>query len=424
MGAGRVGLVAAACLANSGHEVICVEKDPARLEKLIQAEVPFYEEGLGELVESALRQRRLSFTGVLPGRLSDVGIVLVAAGTPLLPAGGVDLSYVYDAVNEVVQHAPQPLTLVMKSTVPPGTGVAIQRDLLGKGSVKHSYISNPEFLREGRAIHDWYHPDRIVIGGQDAEAIQRVREIYEGINAPVLVMDVTSAEVAKYAANAFLATKVSFINEIANLCELVGADIDAVARAVGMDHRIGTHYLKAGLGYGGSCLPKDTNGFAFVSALNGYDLRLLKTVIEVNAAQRRRAVDKLSQALGGLTGKRVAVLGLAFKPGTDDIRESPGIEIARLLATAGASVSACDPMAWTSACGLLPPEVELVTEAFSALQGCHAALLATEWEEFINLDWQKVRSVMRAPYVILDGRNALPRDLLRQYGFNYHGVGR
>lgn len=424
VGAGYVGLVAASCLANSGHRVVAVEKDRVKLAALEQGRVPFYEEGLDELLQNALARGRFSFASSLSNALRNAAVVLLAVGTPSLPDGRVDLSQVYAVMEEIIQHTRDELTVVMKSTVPPGTGRSLSKRFLAHCNVPIHYVSNPEFLREGKAVWGWYHPDRIVVGCGDEAVAQQVLELYADIDAPKVVMDVTSAEMVKYASNAFLATKISFINEIANLCELVGANIDKVAAAVGMDQRIGPHFLQSGLGYGGSCFPKDTKGLDYVSSFNGYRFSLLKSVIEVNARQRIIAVRKLQDKLGDLHGKKIAVLGLAFKPGTDDVREAPALDIVKYLVDEGAAVTATDPLALENACCYLPPSVKLVSDPYEALTDAEAFLLATEWPQLVALDWEKVKNLMREPYLVVDGRNALDARRLMDLGYCYCGFGR
>lgn len=424
VGTGYVGLVAACCLANSGHRVVAVEKDTAKLAVLGQGRVPFYEEELDKIMQSALERGALLFTSNLATAMQDTAMVIVAVGTPSLPDGRVDLSQVYVAVQEIVQHARGETIIVMKSTVPPGTGRTLSKRFLAHCHVPIHYASNPEFLREGKAVWDWYHPDRVVVGCSDEAIAQQVLELYADIDAPKVVMDVTSAEMVKYASNAFLATKISFINEIANLCELVGADIDKVAPAVGMDQRIGPHFLQSGLGYGGSCFPKDTTALDHVSSFNGYRFSLLKAVIEVNARQRIIAVRKLQEKLGDLHGRSIAVLGLAFKPGTDDVREAPALDIIKYLVNEGAAVAATDPFALENARPHLPSCVKLSSDPYEALMGTEAFVLATEWPQLIALDWQKVKTLMREPYLVVDGRNALDSRRLLDLGYQYCGFGR
>ena len=332
VGVGYVGLVAACCLANSGHQVTCVETDEAKLKLLRQGISPILEKGLDQLLKQGLVSSRLTFSASLPAPLKT-DIVMVTVGTPSLPSGAADLSYIYYIAEELVDAAQHPIILAMKSTVPPGTGVKLVGRYFKDTPI--AYVSNPEFLSEGQAIEDWYHPSRIVIGTDDPEVAQKVGQLYPDIKAPVVITDITSAEMIKYASNAFLVTKISFINEIANLCEALGADIDAVAHDLGLDPRIGPHFLRAGLGYGGSCFPKDARALDFAALNHGYDFRLLKSTIEVNTRQRVLAAHKLKQLMGSLAGKEIALLGLAFKPGTDDIREAPALDIAHLLHEAG-----------------------------------------------------------------------------------------
>jgi UDPglucose 6-dehydrogenase len=424
VGAGYVGLVAACCLARSGHEVVAVEKDQVKMEILKKGKVPFYEDGLDAILTEALFKGNINFTSKLSLELQKPSIIFIAVGTPALPDGRADLSQVYTVAEKIVKNINKDAIVVMKSTVPPGTGKSICDRIFSK--CKHSihYVSNPEFLREGKSVWDWYHPDRIVIGCDDEGAARKIAGIYSGIDAPKVITDVTSAEMVKYASNAFLATKISFINEISNLCELVGANIDKVAHAVGMDTRIGNKFLQAGLGYGGSCFPKDTEGLDYISSFNGYRFSLLKAVIEVNARQRIDATRKLYKYLGDLRGKRITVLGLAFKPGTDDIREAPSLDIIKYLADEGALIRASDPMAMERARLALPSCVELFSDPYDALDGTEAMLLATEWPLFVNLDWAKVKKQMKEPFAVIDGRNALNPEQLIAMGYKYEGYGR
>lgn len=423
IGAGYVGLVAACCLAHSGHEVICIERDHHKSKKIQGGFIPFYEEGLEKILVRGLSSGRLRISSD-PSDAISADVVMVAVGTPSLPDGRIDLSQIYGVMEEISKKPFNPPVLVMKSTVPPGLGLDLQKRFLSGAGSGTAYISNPEFLREGQAVKDWYNPDRIVLGGDNHNALALMRDLYSDIDAPVCVMDVTSAEMAKYASNAFLATKISFINEIANLCDLLGADISSVARAVGMDKRIGNHFLQAGLGYGGSCFPKDTRGLDFISTLNGHTFNLLKAVIEVNFRQRILTVRKLTEQLGSLYGKRVAVLGLSFKPGTDDMRESPSLDIVRLLLDEGARVSAFDPRADTNRETFLMSRCSLFSDAMSAVSECHAVVVATEWKEFLEIDWPAVRERMVQPYVVLDGRNCLDPGKLKESGIRYIGMGR
>jgi len=421
IGAGYVGLTAACCLANSGHRVICVETDPAKLKLLNQGKSPILEKGLDQLLERGLSSSNLSFVPSLPGPL-QADMVMITVGTPSLLSGAADLSCIYDIAAGLKDAARYPLTLVMKSTVPPGTGVKLLERYFKDTPI--AYVSNPEFLREGQAIQDWYHPSRIVIGADDPEAGQKVARLYSDIEASVVITDITSAETIKYASNAFLVTKISFINEMANLCEAVGADIDDVAHGIGLDPRIGPDFLRAGLGYGGSCFPKDARALDFAALNHGYDFRLLKSTIEVNTRQRVLAVHKLKQLFGSLAGKEIALLGLSFKPGTDDIREAPALDIAHLLHEAGARLRVYDPAAMENAKPLLPEGIVFAPDIYEATAGASAVILVTEWPQFIDADWDIIKKGMREPYVVLDGRNALSPDRLRALGFRYAGVGR
>lgn len=424
IGAGYVGLVAACCLAHSGHEVTCIERDEQKREKIKKGQLPFYEHGLEELLAKGLESGRLNFYADLSQDMNAAAVMMVAVGTPSLPDGRVDLSQIYYVMKVISEQPVRPPVLVMKSTVPPGLGMSLQKLFLSGRETGTAYVSNPEFLREGQAVRDWYNPDRIVLGGGSRKAIELVKGLYWDIDAPVCVMDIASAEMVKYASNAFLATKISFINEIANLCELLGADISSVAPAVGMDRRIGSHFLQAGLGYGGSCFPKDTRGLDFISTLNGHTFNFLKAVIEVNFRQRILAVRKLSEQMGSLHGKRIGVLGLSFKPGTDDMRESPSLDIISMLLNEGARVSVYDPMADAGRKALLLSGCCIKSDALSAVSDCQAVVVATDWPEFLEMDWKEVRDRMDQPYLVLDGRNCLDPVKLRKSGFRYVGMGK
>jgi UDPglucose 6-dehydrogenase len=421
IGIGRVGSVAACCLADAGHRVTGIEIDADKLE-LVNAEVvPYHEPELEGLLKHGLQTSNLKFAAALPSSLK-ADIVIIAVNTPAMPDGTCDLSYVYTAVAQVRDALDTPTIMVMKSTVPPGTGVRLIKDYLQGTPI--TYVSNPEFLRGGQGVYDWYHPTRIVIGTDDNRAADKLRLIYSGIGAPVLVTDITSAEMIKYASNTFLATKISFINEIANICETVGANIDDVARGMGLDPRIGPAFLQAGLGYGGSCLPKDATALDFLASSKGYDFKVLKAAIEANTRQRILIVNKLKQLLGSLKGKEIALLGLAFKPGTDDVTEAPSLDIARLLIAKGAKLRAYDPMAMEKARALLPDGILFAKDVYSAVAGACAIVLATEWPKFIESDWDKIKKTMDAPYAVIDGRNALPQEKLVAIGFKYGGIGR
>jgi len=421
IGIGRVGLVAACCLANSGHRLTGIEADQAKLKFLNHGGKPIYEKGLQSLLEQGLASSKLTFVSSLPVSLK-ADIAMIAVNTPSSPDGKVDLSDVHAAVAQVREVAREPLVLVMKSTVPPGTGARLISDYLQGTSI--TYVANPEFLRAGQAIDDWYHPSRIVIGADNHQAADTIRRLYLDIKAPVVVTDITSAEMIKHAANAFLTTKISFINEIANMCQILGADIGDVVQGLGLDPRIGTAFLQPGAGYGGPCLPKDARALEFLASNEGYDFKLLKAAIEVNARQRELIVHSLKQIIGSLRGKEIALLGLAFKPGTDDVTEAPALDIARLLIAEGANLRVYDPMAMENAKLLLPDKVVFTQDIYSATAGACAVILATEWPEFIQANWNRIKKAMVKPYVIVDGRNALPRGKLVGIGFRYVGIGR
>jgi len=421
IGIGRVGLVAACCLAEAGHKVTGIEINVSNLELMNSGVVPYHESELEGLLKHGLQTGNLKFAAALPSSLK-ADIVMIAVNTPTAPDGSCDLSYVHAAVAQVTSALGAPTIMVMKSTVPPGTGVRLIKDYLQGMPI--AYVSNPEFLRGGQGIYDWYHPTRIVIGTNDSRADDKLRLIYSGIQAPVLVTDITSAEMIKYASNAFLATKVSFINEIANICEAVGANIDDVARGMGLDPRIGSAFLQAGLGYGGPCLPKDAAALDSLASSKGYNFKLLKAAIEVNTRQRKLVVDKLKKLLRSLKGKEIALLGLAFKPGADDVTDAPALDIARLLIAEGANVRVYDPAATEKARAFLPDRVVFAESVYSATAGAHTIILATEWPEFIEADWDKIRRAMEKPYVLIDGRNALPEGKLVAIGFEYMGIGR
>ncbi len=417
LGAGYVGLVTGTCLAQSGHDVTVLDVDPAKIEMLERSESPIHEPGLGEAIRSSSDAGRLHF-GLMPGSLSDAEIIIVAVGTPTTPMGAADLSYVRSAVETISQSAASGTTLVMKSTVPPGTGEALKSDYLKGTGIR--YASNPEFLREGSAMHDWYEADRIVVGATQPETFTTMRQLYDDIDAPIVECDVASAEMIKYASNAFLATKISFINEVASLCDRVGADVAMVAKGTGLDPRIGTSFLNAGIGYGGSCFPKDTRALDYLAASNGYDFHLLKAVIEVNSRQRLLPIMTLTEKLGRLAGKRIGVLGLTFKPDTDDTRESPGLDVARMLVVEGASVVAHDPIGRIGSERSITQAAE-VKDALRDVDGC---VVAVEWPEYAELPWAQLAGVMKPGAVVFDGRNCLDVAAVKEAGLDYVGVGR
>jgi UDPglucose 6-dehydrogenase len=418
IGTGYVGLVTAAGFAELGSEVWCVDVDADKVERLGRGEIPIYEPGLAECV--AANRERMHFSTELAPALEHARLLFVAVGTPPTYSGDADLS----AVNAVVAEMPASdrHALVMKSTVPVGTGTAIQRVFAEQGKGGFAYVSCPEFLKEGSALEDFLDPDRVVIGDDGNWAGDAVARLYEPLNAPLVRTDVASAEMVKLAANAFLATKISFINEIANVCEETGADVAEVARGMGLDQRIGPHFLRPGIGFGGSCFPKDVSALKQLAGNSGYHFQLLTAVIEVNELQKRRVVSKLQKHLGPLVGKRITLLGLAFKANTDDMREASSLVLAGRLQADGASVSAYDPIAEEQARGLMPG-VEFASSALEAVDGADACVLVTEWPEFAELDWKQVRERM-AGRLIVDGRNFIDADAVQEAGFIYEGIGR
>jgi len=416
IGAGWVGLVTAACFAELGHEVYCRDIVATKVEALKRGEIPIYEPGLAEMLER--NQERLHFTTDMGDALSAAQLLFCCVDTPPTYSGDADLSRVEAVVEELGgsnDHA-----LVMKSTVPVGTGRSIRRRQADLG-----YVSNPEFLKEGTAVSDFMHPDRVVVGTAEAssEFGDRVAALYQPLDAPIVRTDVASAEMIKLASNAFLATKISFINEIANVSEELGADVTEVARGMGLDERIGSQFLRAGIGYGGSCFPKDVSALKQLAGNSGYHFQLLTAVIEVNELQKRRTIGKLQKHLGSLVGKEIALLGVAFKPDTDDVREATSLVLAARLVSEGAHVRVYDPVATDRARELLKG-VRICESALEALDGAHGAVLVTEWPEFRELDWKGEAKARMARPLLVDGRNFLDADLLRSAGFTYEGVGR
>jgi UDPglucose 6-dehydrogenase len=414
IGVGWVGLVTAACFAELGHRVIARDILAEKVEALSRGETTIHEPGLGELLKK--NAERLAFTTDMGEVLAGARLLFVCVDTPPTASGDADLSRVRAVVEELGsgEHV-----LVMKSTVPAGTGQSIRRDLPGV-----PYVSCPEFLKEGSAVEDFLHPDRVVVGADTGDEVagDAVAGLYEPLGGEIVRTDVASAEMIKLASNAFLATKISFVNEIANVCEEVGADVGEVARGMGLDQRIGPAFLRAGIGYGGSCFPKDLKALKQLAGNTGYHFQLLTAVIEVNELQKRRVVNKLQHRLGPLAGRRVALLGLAFKPDTDDMREASSLVLAARLQGEGAQVSAYDPVAAEAAKSLLDG-VEFCESAMDCLDGADAAVLVTEWPEFAELDWAVAAGRMARP-LLIDGRNFLDPNLLRGAGFEYEGIGR
>jgi len=417
VGAGYVGLTTAACLARMGHVVVCTDVDEPRIAGLQRGEMPIQEPGLAELVRAGLDSARLSFEHGSAAAAARVDFVFLCVPTPSGPDGGTDLGYLEAAVSEIGPSLRPDAVVVNKSTAPAGTAAALQR-VLARADV--SVASNPEFLRQGSAVDDFLNPDRVVVGAADAAVAERVAGLYESIDSPLLVTDTASAETVKYAANAFLATKLSFSNSVAALCEAVGADVGDVLEGMGHDSRIGRDYLRPGPGWGGSCLPKDTSSLVAAASAAGYDFALLRSVMEVNEAQFDGIVGKVACRVD-LPGARVALLGLAFKAGTDDTRGSPSLEIAGRLSRAGAAVHAYDPAVWACA-ATEQAGVAVEDDAYAACDGASALVVATEWDEFRELDFDRVATAMDDLHVI-DARNLLDRGELERRGFTYIGVG-
>jgi len=415
IGVGWVGLVTAACFAELGHRVTARDIVSEKVEALSRGELTIHEPGLGETVRR--NSERLTFTTDMGELLDSARLLFVCVDTPPTHSGDADLSRVRSVIEDL--RADGDHVLIMKSTVPAGTGATIRRDLPGV-----SYVSCPEFLKEGTAVEDFMGPDRVVIGAEpgDEAAGDAVERLYEPLGGQVVRTDVASAEMIKLASNAFLATKISFINEIANVCEEIGADVGEVARGMGLDRRIGPSFLRAGIGYGGSCFPKDVSALKMLAGNTGYHFQLLNAVIEVNELQKRRVVGKLLAQLGSLVGKRVALLGLTFKPDTDDMREASSLVLAARLQGEGAEVVAFDPVGADAASALLD-RVELAPSAMDALDGADAAVLVTEWPQFAELDWEEAAGRMARP-LLIDGRNYLEPERLRAAGFEYQGIGR
>lgn len=425
VGAGHVGLVTATCLAELGHRLICVDIDEERVEALRKGAVPFHEPGLEVLMERHINSGALKFTTSYEEALDGVDFIFISVHTPSTPEGAADLRFVRRAVRQIGYALKDGHPVVVsKSTVPVGTAETLDHILrqeaghLGELSV----VSNPEFLREGTAIEDFLRPDRIVLGSRDRESARRVAELYGSIEAPVLITDPETAEMIKYASNAFLATKVSFINEIASICEGVGADVTLVAEGMGLDQRIGPKFLKAGIGYGGSCLPKDVKALAHMATIYGSHPQLLNAVLQINLDQRRRLVRRLRQSVGSLEGAKVAVLGLAYKPDTDDVRDSPAIDIIRLLEYEGATVRVYDPVANLNLAEILPDAI-YCADAYEAVDGCDAVVIATEWPEFLDLELGEIKNRM-SRHIFVDGRNLFDPEVVSSQGFTYLGIGR
>ena len=423
IGTGYVGLVYAVCMAELGHDVTAIDIDAAKIALLAAGTSPIYEPGLDELLRRNLDTGRLRFTTEYA--VAEAEFIFLAVSTPSTPEGAADLRHVRAAVESIAKNArgAHPI-IINKSTAPVGTGDTLDYLLSarnGNGQGEFTIVANPEFLREGCAVEDFFHPDRIVLGARDQRAADAVAELYAPLDAPIIVTDVKTAEMIKYASNAFLATKISFINEIASICEGVGANVTDVARAMGMDDRIGPKFLEPGLGFGGSCLPKDVRALSYLATVYGAHPQMLSAVLQINADQRRRVIRMLRDALGSLEGRVITLLGLAFKPGTDDTREAPSVDLARLLMNEGARVHAYDPFAMEPF-GAIFPDVAMYDGALSAAAGADALVIVTEWDEFRDIDLAALKGAMATP-LIADCRNALDRAAVEATGFAYFGVG-
>jgi UDPglucose 6-dehydrogenase len=424
IGAGYVGLTTAACLAELGNDVTVVDTNTEKILLLKSHHVPFFEPGLSELVEKNAKAGRLRFTTAYEEAVPGAEYAIIAVSTPEGEGGEADLSYVESAANSIADAMDGPLVVINKSTVPPLTGDMVSKVLRKRhGGNRAEVVSNPEFLREGSAIEDFMHPDRVVIGSHDPEAAAKVARLYAPLETRVLITpNIYTAEMVKYASNAFLAARISFINEIARICERVDADAKLVAEGMGLDKRIGPSFLDVGIGYGGSCFPKDVKALAALAERFNYHPELLHAVMDINRDQRMLAIDKLRECLETLEGRTVGLLGLAFKPNTDDLREAPSLDIARVLIAAGADVRAYDPAAMAGARDLLP-QVVYSADPYELADGADGLVLVTEWAEFRQLDLGRVKASMRKP-VMIDGRNIYDPAMMRRLGFTYRGIGR
>jgi UDPglucose 6-dehydrogenase len=426
VGTGYVGLVAGACFAESGNDVVCIDKLDAKIRMLRRGKMPIYEPGLEELVRRNQHEGRLTFTTALPKAVRESTIIFIAVGTPQGEDGSADLKYVLEVARDIAKAMNGYKVIVDKSTVPVGTAEKVRQVMRPLTTHPFSVVSNPEFLKQGAAIDDFMKPDRVVIGAEDPRATELMLELYSPFTrtgAPIMVMDCASAELTKYAANAMLATRISFMNEVANVCERVGADVDHVRKAMGADRRIGTSFLFPGVGYGGSCFPKDVQAMARFASDKNYDFKILKAVEAVNTTQKTRLFAKMREHFGSLKGKTVAVWGLAFKPKTDDMREAPSIPLIEALLAAGATVHAYDPEANKVAKGIFADRVTFAANNYDTLKGADCLAIVTEWSEFRVPDFARMRALMRSP-VVFDGRNLFIPEQMKQSGFTYYSIGR
>jgi len=426
IGTGYVGLVAGACLAETGNDVLCVDKDEAKIRMLRRGKMPIFEPGLEELVKRNVAEKRLSFTTQLPKAVRASSVIFIAVGTPMGEDGSADLQHVLGVAREIAQAMNGYKVIVDKSTVPVGTADKVREIIRRETTHPFSVVSNPEFLKQGAAVDDFLKPDRVVIGTEDDKSAEVMRQVYAPFTrtgAPIMVMDTASAELCKYAANAMLATKISFMNEIANVCEAFGADVDQVRRAVGSDRRIGPSFLFPGVGYGGSCFPKDVQAIVKFTKDKGYDFQILQAVERVNHRQKSVLAGRMEKHFGALKGRTIAVWGLAFKPRTDDMREAPALVLIDRLLALGAKVQAYDPEAMAVAKTLLGTRVTFAPNSYAALGGADALAVITEWNEFREPDFARMRKLMKSP-IIFDGRNIYSRDVMKANGFTYYSIGR
>ena len=425
IGSGYVGLVTGSCFADLGNDVICVDNNKSKIAALKNGLVPIYEPGLEELIKRNVKECRLSFTGNLKDAVKKSEVIFVCVPTPPKDNGDADLIYVETVSKEIALSMPSYRLIVEKSTVPVNTGEWVEHtiNVYNKRKIKFDVASNPEFLKEGSAIEDFMNPDRVVVGVNSKKAADILTELYKPLKAPIIVTDIKSAEIIKHASNSFLATKISFINSVANICDKVGADVVDVARGMGLDKRISKEFLSAGIGFGGSCFPKDLAAFVHIAEKNGYDFGILKEVQKVNRSQKRAVIKKIEELLWNLPKKTIGVLGLSFKPGTDDLREAPSLEIIEMLQSEGVHVKVFDPVAMDKAKGVLGKSVKFCKDAYQAAKESDCLLIVTEWNEFKELDFKKIKRLMRQP-IIIDGRNIYDPKEMKKLGFKYVGIGR
>lgn len=424
VGCGYVGLVTGACLSEIGHKVCCVDNDPSKISALKAGKIPIYEPGLDAMVRRNVAKKRLTFASTLADGMKNARVIFIAVGTPPRPDGSADLRFIDEVAKEIAVHLKEYTVVVEKSTVPVETGEEVERTIMrhNKNQVPFDMVSNPEFLREGTAMGDFMKPDRIVIGAKSKRAIEVMKDLYAPIKGKMIFTDLKSAELIKHASNSFLATKISFINSVSRVCELVGADVVQVAEGMGLDPRIGKSFLYAGIGFGGFCLPKDIEAFHYISRKVGYEFEILRAAREVNEEQRAHYIMRIKEAVSSLKGKTIGVLGLAFKPHTDDIRFAPAIDIIKELQAQGANVRAYDPVAMDRAKSALE-NVHFCKNAYEVAEGADCLALVTEWPQFKKLDLKKIKRSMKKP-VLIDGRNLFDGNAVKALGFTYQGVGR